>query len=82
MNNDMGCSVMMFGRASKYAITYKTSTSGFRVYKRKYLHNFKVPIDGRNYEGSYGANLGEMQAYAIASGNEIQILSVTNFELL
>ena len=52
MNNDTQCSVMMFGKAVRYGVAYKTSEAGFRVWSRKYYHNFKVAIDAENYEGS------------------------------
>lgn len=66
MNNDMQCSMMMFGKAVRYGITYKASEPGFRIYTRKYYHNFKVAIDGENYEGSHGVNLNTKHQYVIA----------------
>jgi len=66
MNNDTQCSVMMFGRAVRFGVAYKTSEPGFKVWSRKYYHNFKVAIDAENYEGSQGVNLGSMERYCIA----------------
>ena len=82
MNNDMHCSMMMFGRAVKYGVTYKSSSPGFRIYKRKSYHNFKVNIDSNNFEGAKGVNLGLMKAYAISTQTEISIYSSENFKKL
>ena len=82
MNNDMHCSMMMFGKAVRYCVTYKSSSPGFRVYKRKFYHNFKVTIDASNFEGSQGVNLGEMKAYAIATRTQISVYSAENFKKL
>jgi hypothetical protein len=35
MNNDMQCSMMMFGKRVKYGVTYKSNQTGFRIYSRK-----------------------------------------------
>jgi|APSaa5957512535_1039671.scaffolds.fasta_scaffold488116_1 hypothetical protein len=79
MNNDMNCSMMMFGRAVRYGISYKNGQSGFRIYQRKYYQNFKVAIDAGNYEGSHGVNLGSRQEYVIAHKTEICIFDVHTF---
>ena len=71
MNNDFNCSMLMFGRAVRYGIAYKNSQSGFRIYSRKYYHNFKVAIDAGNWEDSYGANLPSKRQYVIAHGTDL-----------
>jgi len=71
MNNDFNCSMLMFGRAVRYGIAYKNSQSGFRIYSRKYYHNFKVAIDAGNWEDSYGANIPSKGQYVIAHGTDL-----------
>jgi hypothetical protein len=44
MNNFMNCSIMMFGALGKYGITYKTNEGNFDVYRRKYIHDYKVNV--------------------------------------
>lgn len=80
MNNDTQCSVMMFGRAVRFGVAYKTSEPGFRIWSRKYYHNFKVAIDADNYEGSQGVNLGSMKRYCIARKVDFTIFDQTTFE--
>ena len=73
MNNDMGCSMMMFGAAVRFGIAYKASQQGFRIYSRTQFHNFKVAIDVNNFEGSKGINLDSMDAYALATKTKVSI---------
>ena len=80
MNNDMNCSMMMFGKAVRYGITYKSSEPGFRIYTRKQFHNFKVTIDAQNYEGSHGVNLTSKGQYVIARKNVFTVFNSETFE--
>ena len=57
MYNYMNCSQMMFGSKVKYGITYKTNQKSFVIYRRKYEHNFKVPVASENYEGAKGLEI-------------------------
>ena len=44
MANYMGCNQMMFGSKVRYGVTYKTNQKSFDIYRRKYWHEFKVPL--------------------------------------
>jgi hypothetical protein len=57
MYNYMNCSQMMFGSKVRYGITYKTNQKSFVIYRRKYEHNFKVPVASENYEGAKGLEI-------------------------
>ena len=57
MYNYMSCTQMMFGSKVRYGITYKTNQRSFTIYRRKYEHNFKVPVVSRNLEGAKGLEL-------------------------
>jgi len=57
MFNFMGCNQMMFGSRVRYGITYKTNQKAFTVYRRKFVHDFRVPISSENLEGSRGLDL-------------------------
>lgn len=63
MYNFMGCNQMMFGSKVKYGITYKTNQNSFDVYRRKYYHNFKVPVVGTNLEGAFGLDLPSIDRF-------------------
>lgn len=80
MNNDTQCSVLMFGKAVRYGVAYKTSEPGFRVWSRKSYHNFKVAIDAENYEGSQGVNLGSKKQYCIAHKTNFTIFDEATAE--
>ena len=65
MYNFMGCNQMMFGSKVKYGITYKTNQRSFDVYRRKYIHDFKVPVVDTNLEGSFGIDLTSIKAFCV-----------------
>jgi hypothetical protein len=65
MYNFMGCNQMMFGSKVKYGITYKTNQRSFDVYRRKFIHNFKVPVVDTNLEGSFGIDLTSINAFCV-----------------
>ena len=48
MSNYMNCNQMMFGSKVRYCVTYKTNQKSFDIYRRKYWHDFKVPITDEN----------------------------------
>ena len=54
MFNFMGCDQMMFGSRSKYGISYKAKEKSFDIYRRKFIHDFKVLVSDLNFEGSTG----------------------------
>jgi hypothetical protein len=42
MQNYTSCNMMMIGPARRFAITYATGENSFNLFKRKYMHNFRV----------------------------------------
>ena len=44
MFNYMKCSQIMIGPRVRYAITYKSGEQSFDLYRKKYIHGFKVPV--------------------------------------
>jgi hypothetical protein len=65
MNNYVNCSMMMFGRKGVYGITYKTNEGNFDVYRRKYIHDYKVPVVNVDLDGSKGLPVESMNAFLI-----------------
>lgn len=57
MFNYMGCNHLMFGSRVRYGISYKSNQRSFQIYRRKYYHNFKVPIFEANMERALGIEL-------------------------
>jgi hypothetical protein len=51
MINYMMCNQMMIGAMKRYSITYKQNEKGFDIHKRKYMHNLRVCVNDKNYEG-------------------------------
>ena len=82
MNNDMKCSEMMFGSQVKYGITYKINQKSFDIHRRKYEHDFKVPINHHNLEGSLGLEIASMNIFILANIDKIRIYDSNTFQIL
>ena len=48
---------MMIGPKVRYCVTYKTGEPTFNIFRANYIHNFKVTVDNKNLEGSYGLEI-------------------------
>lgn len=79
MYNYMNCNQMMFGSKVRYGVTYKTNQRSFDIYRRKYQHDFKVPINGENLEGSFGLELRNMRSYLVAKVDKITMYCADTF---
>ena len=62
---------MMFGSMGKYAITYKTNSRYFDIYKPKYIHDFKVLVSYENFEGSKAIYIESTNTLVI---NQVNVL--------
>ena len=82
MFNFMTCNQMMFGSKVRYSVTYKTNQKSFDIYRRKYWHDFKVPISAENLEGSIGVELRSMNCYLVSKIDKVIIYSSINFQEL
>ena len=80
MANFMGCNQMMFGSRVRYGITYKTNQKAFTVYRRKFIHDFRVPILLDNLEGSMGLDLSTMKTILISKVDKIYMLDNKDFK--
>ena len=82
MSNYMKCSDMMFGSQVKYGITYKTNQKSFDIHRRKYWHDFKVPINHHNLEDSIGLEVASMKIFFLANIDEIRVYDSNTFKIL
>ena len=80
MNNYVNCSMMMFGKKGVYGITYKTNEGNFDVYRRKYIHDYKVPVVNVDLDGSKGLPVESMNAFLITQQNVIKFYDVDTFK--
>ena len=71
---------MMFGSKVRYCITYKTNQRSFVIYRRKYVHNFKVPIVVDNLEGSKGLELSETDQFLVTKVDKVLIYSSKTYQ--
>ena len=62
---------MMFGSKVKYCITYKTNQRSFAIYRRKFLHNFKVTVSQENLEGSKGLEFPSMGIFLVTKIDKV-----------
>jgi hypothetical protein len=82
MANFMGCNQMMFGSKVKYGITYKTNQKAFTVYRRKFMHDFRVPIVLDNLEGSMGLDLTTLNIILVSKVDKIFMYDSREFKQL
>ena len=71
---------MMFGSKVKYGITYKTNQKAFTVYRRKFIHDFRVPILLENLEGSMGLDLAKWDTILVTKVDKIFMLDNKEFK--
>mmetsp|Transcript_801 Transcript_801/g.1008 ORF Transcript_801/g.1008 Transcript_801/m.1008 type:complete len:398 (-) Transcript_801:899-2092(-) len=79
MYNYMNCNQMMFGAKVRYCITYKTNQKSFVIYRRKYMHNFKVPVISENLEAAKGLELQTMNTFLVSKVDKVIIYDSNNF---
>lgn len=70
---------MMFGSKVRYCVTYKTNQKSFDIYRRKYWHDFKVPLSDENLEGSIALELEKMNAFLVSKIDRIIIYDCHTF---
>lgn len=75
----MGCNQLMFGSKVKYGISYKSNQRSFDIYRRRYNHDFKVPISTEVMEGAFGLELETMHAFLVAHIDTINMYDNTDF---
>lgn len=79
MYNYMNCTQMMFGSKVRYCITYKTNQRSFQIYRRKFMHNFKVTVCAENLEGSKGLEFGSSGIFLVTKTNKVMLYSVDTY---
>lgn len=73
---------MMFGSRVRYGITYKTNQKAFTVYRRKFEHDFRVPISAENLEGSMGLDLPKHNALLVTKVDKIYLYDSRDFSTI
>ena len=71
---------MMFGSRVRYGITYKTNQKAFTVYRRKYTHDFRVPIIEEDLEGSMGLDLNKHETILVSKIDKVYMLNSKTFK--
>jgi hypothetical protein len=73
---------MMFGSKVKYGITYKVNQRSFDIYRRKYEHDFRIPVVSQNLEGSIGVEmkLKQHNAFIVTQIDKIFIYNAETFK--
>lgn len=80
MNNFMQCTQTMMGPKVRSCITYKVNQRSFEVHKRKYQHEFRVPITSENLEGAIGREFTEANIFTVSKINSIDIYDSNSFK--
>jgi len=77
MNNFMDCAIMMYGVKGKYCITYKINERSFDIYRRKYVHDYKVTLHGNyNFEGSRCIPFNELNILLVTQVDRIKFFDM------
>ena len=71
---------MMFGSKVRYCVTYKTNQRSFDIFRRKFIHDFKVPISSENLEGSIALELKSMNAYLVSKIDKVIVYDSSTFK--
>lgn len=71
---------MMFGPKVKYGITYKTNEQSFDIYRRKYVHDFKVNTVAMDLDGSRGLPIESMEAFLVSRIDKIMFFDIHSFQ--
>lgn len=79
MFNFMGCSEMMFGSRVRYGITYKTNQLSFDIYRRKFIHDFKLNVVPCNLDGSRGLPVESMGAFLVSKIDKIHFYDMDTY---
>jgi hypothetical protein len=82
MNNFMNCSIMMFGKKVKYGITFKTNEKSFDIYRKKYVHDFKVCAVNEDMDGARGLPIESMDAFLVSNIDQIHFYNIHNFKII
>ena len=82
MYNYMSCNQMMFGSKVRYGITFKSNQRSFSIYRRKFQHNFNVPVVDDNLEGSIGLELATQNAFLCTKVDKIIVYNSIDFKMM
>ena len=66
MINFLQCGMCIFGDKGKYSISYKLNEPGFKIFRAKYVQDFKVQVNARNFEGALGQPIDGVDHFFVA----------------
>jgi hypothetical protein len=70
---------MMIGAAKRYSITYKTNEKDFEIYRRKFMHNLRVCVNEKNFEGSKAVEMPLANFLLVSMVSEVLIIDNINY---
>ena len=71
----------MIGPKVKYAITYKVNEQSFELYRKKYNHDFKVPvITKEDFEGAIAMDMPSINSFVVAWQDQIKFFDSDTFK--
>jgi hypothetical protein len=63
-------------------ITYKRREKGIHVYRKKYFHNFRTPINHNSHENTHGIDLELPGVLILADGHLVKIYNNETYKLI
>lgn len=79
MNNFMGCNQLMFGSRVRYGISYKQNQKCFEIFRRKYMHNLKVCVQGDDFSGALSLEIVTMNTFLVSKVDKVLMYDSDNF---
>lgn len=80
MLNYMSCTQAILGSRSRSCVTYKSNEKIISVHRRKYAHDFKVKINGKDFQGSIGLEVASMNCFLVSYTDHILIYDLDTFQ--
>jgi len=70
----------MIGPKVKYAITYKVNEQSFELYRKRYKHDFKVPVISKeDFEGGLAMDLSSVNSFVVAWHDQVKVFNSDTF---
>ena len=80
MYNFMGCNQLMFGRMVRYGISYKQNQKSFEIFRRKYMHNLKVCVQGDNFAGAQSLEIVSMNTFLVSKIDKVLMFDCDTYQ--
>jgi hypothetical protein len=82
MYNYMDCVQMLIGPAVKYCVCYKNGQRSFKIFRAKYIHDFRLQVMQKDLEGAKAIEFVTMNTFVVARLDQLLTYDSVTFEEL